>query len=314
MRAPSAMLCAALFCCTSAFADVTSRVNPKERYIKPKGLVIPQDKSTESIELRQALEEDASDQPLQGPGKKIDATTRPPTNRQYVDNPDATDRLKVHIIYAVPYGGIDRAFDLSSAIPNSISSANRWLAAQTKKKFLLDTYGDHLDITYGALPNTEAFYREQGPWAHDTVINDLRHIIKLDENKIWVVYYEGWHHYACADAQWQGKTTVIYMGACGMDASVVAQSPTADPDYHEFVFLHELIHNITGPSLEAPNISPTHGAHVADSRHDVMYAGDEMWEPSVLDYNNDDYYNKKSLPAALVNLADSPLLTKRQKK
>lgn len=312
MRTLLAIACAAVLCCSSALAGVTSKVNPKDRYVKPKSLVIPQDNSPESVELRKALEADASDRPVQETGKKTDATIRPPTNRQYYDNPDATDRLKVHLIYAVPYGGVDRAFDLSNAIPNSIGSANRWLAAQTKSKFLLDTYGDHLDITYGALPNTEEYYRQQGSGAHHAVINDLRYIIKLEENKIWVVYYEGWHHYACADAEWQGKTTVIYMSACGMDASVMAQSPTADPDYHEFVFLHELIHNTTGPSFEAPNIS--RGAHVGDSRYDVMYAGDEMWEPSILDYNNDDYYNRKSLPAGLMNLKDSPLLMNHQKK
>jgi hypothetical protein len=308
MRTLATMACTALLCCTYAQAGTTSTVNPKERYVKPPGLFIPQDNSPESVELRRAVEADASDRAPGDTGRKPDATARPPQNRQYVDNPDATGRPKIHLIYAVPYGSVDRGFDLSNAIPNLTSSANRWLALQTKNKFRMDTYGDHLDITFAALPNTEEFYRSQNGWTHFQVINDLWNMNQIQENKYYVVYYDGGHNYACADAQWQGKTTVVYMAACGLDTSVVAQTPSSDPDYHEFVFLHEVIHNTVGVSYEAPNHIGS--GHVGDSPQDVMYAGEQIWQPAILDYNNNDYYNRKSLPGTLLNLKDSTLLTR----
>jgi hypothetical protein len=310
MRKIFIMACAALLCAATAQANPLVKVNPKDRYSRPPGIVIPQDNSPDSIELRRAIEADASDRGMKSPdtGKKLDATTRPPQNRQYFDMVDATDRVKIHFIYAVPAGGFDRGFDLTNAIPYLSSSANRWLAAQTKKKFLLDTYEDHLDITFVSLPNSEDYYQSYGSGKHSAIVEELRSIGHIQQNKIYVVYYEGWHSYACADAEPRGPTTVVYMWACGIDSSSVAQSPTADPDYHEFVFLHEVVHNTVGISPEAPNSAG--GYHVTDSPEDLMYAGDQVWRPAILDYNNDDYYNRKSLPDPIVNLKDSTLLTR----
>ena len=69
-----------------------------------------------------------------------------------------------------------------------------------------------------------------------------------------------------------------------------------------------MVHLTTGISLDAPN--GTEFGHVGDSPEDLMYSGDQVWTPSIVDYNKDDYCNRKALPAGTANLTDSPLLSR----
>jgi hypothetical protein len=46
--------------------------------------------------------------------------------------------------------------------------------------------------------------------------------------------------------------------------------------------------------------------HVSDSPTDLMYAGDQPWQPSVLDFGKDDYFQHKN--AGCLDLAKSAFL------
>lgn len=73
-----------------------------------------------------------------------------------------------------------------------------------RKKFVLDTYENHLDITFVVLPSTDAFYQIQGVFKHNWIVEDLSRPGMLQSGKMYVIYYEGGHVSACADAAYQG--------------------------------------------------------------------------------------------------------------
>jgi hypothetical protein len=70
--------------------------------------------------------------------------------------------------------------------------------------------------------------------------------------------------------------------------------------------LHELLHTIGFVPTCAPHF--TRAGHVSDSNHDLMYAGDQPWYPSVLDYGHDDYFDAH-IPGC-PDVSDSPLLAR----
>ena len=77
--------------------------------------------------------------------------------RSTVDRADDFVGLQVHVIYAVPSDGIDRAFDTSGGIESSTASYQTWLAGQTGGRALrFDTYQGSLDITFQRLPRPDA--------------------------------------------------------------------------------------------------------------------------------------------------------------
>jgi hypothetical protein len=248
------------------------------------------------------------------------AAQNPPTNRLYRDNPDVGQFNMIHFIYAVPQGGVDRGLDLTTTIPYSVSTFNRWLATQTGGRVLmLDTYHHQLDITFVHLPQTDQAYQSYGVYQRDNIESDLHALGWMDPTKIYVVYYEGGHEAACADAphppELPGQVVVIYLhglenvpGVLPCAANSFAGSPTAAPGYWEYSTLHEIIHAHGIVSATAPHY--TLNGHVSDSSSDLMYAGSLPWAPSVLDFGRDDYYNPSGLPNGIVNFANSPFLSK----
>jgi hypothetical protein len=61
------------------------------------------------------------------------------------------------------------------------------------------------------------------------------------------------------------------------------------PGYWESSLLHEVLHSLGLVATCAPHY--TLDGHVSDDPRDVMYAGDQPWNPSVLDAGHDDYFD-----------------------
>jgi hypothetical protein len=250
-------------------------------------------------------------------GQTAITVTAPVPVRASTDRADELSGSQVHFIYAVPSGGTDRQLDLTGAIQNSVGSWQTWLGGQTGgRKMRVDTHQSLLDITYVALPRTDAVYVSYGTNIRDSIEADLKRLDQANAaGKIYEAYYEGGNTTACASAAWPpqlaGVVGVIYLkglasGPVPCANNALASSPTAAPGYMEFAAIHELLHLLGVVSTTAPN--HTLSGHVSTSPSDLMYAGSQPWTPSTLDANKQNYYNPAGLPAGVFNLANSPYL------
>jgi hypothetical protein len=292
--------------------------HPPSKFRQPKPYAIPQGNTANEIDLRRAIESDDSSSAKstqeQGAGKR-NASAVPPLNRSYQDNPDSTTEPMIHFIYAVPANGVDYGRDLTTLVPYAINSANRWLASQIRRKFRIDTYEGHLDITFVRLPNTEEFYESAGGFKLSQIETDMASALAQQPNKKYIVLYEGGDSRTCGEGFVGGATAAVYLrglenlGSASCFSQPWASSPVDPPGYHEFVVLHEIAHTLGAVSAGAPNYVPL--AHVGDTPEDLMYTGLAPWSPAIVDYGRNDYYNPRGLPGELVNLAFSPYLTKR---
>lgn len=252
------------------------------------------------------------------PATTVVAATPPaPPNRSAIDQPDDVQGSQVHLIYAIPDDGADRALDLNGVLANSAGSFNNWLAEQTGgRRLRFDTAGGSLDISFARLPGTDAAYDAFGVRKRDNIQADLGQMGLLKPNKIYAVYYDGGNARTCADAPLPpalpGQVAVYYLrgavpGFAPCDLSPFAPGPAAAAGYPELTMLHELLHALGTVDERAPYA--VGGGHVGLDPTDLMYAGPRPWNPQVLDFNKSNYYNPAGLPGGVFNLAESSYLT-----
>jgi hypothetical protein len=216
--------------------------------------------------------------------------------RATADRPDDLGGLQVHVVYAVPSDGADRAFDTSGDLENTTAANQRWLAAQTGGRALrLDTHLGSLDVTFHRLPRSDADYRALGRGARDLIEADLRAAGLVTSKKIYPVYYDGTNGVTCGGGSWppslQGTVGVYYLRSQipGLAPCFDYFAPPGGPSrYPEFSMLHEMMHVLGIVGTCAPH---HHDAgHVNESPTDLMWSGVGSWSPSVLDVGRDDYY------------------------
>jgi hypothetical protein len=247
----------------------------------------------------------------------VTAAPKAPLNRSNVDQPDDVQGSQVHVIYAIPSDGVDRAMDLSETLANTTRSFNNWLAGQTGgRRLRFDTVEGSLDISFVKLPKTDAAYDAFGHRKRDSIEADLNNLGLLKPNKIYAVYYDGNNVNTCADAPHPpalpGQVAILYLrgavpGFKPCDENAFAASPVAAPGYLDFTMLHELLHTLGAVDDRAPNA--VLNGHVGLDPTDLMYAGPSPWEPKVLDFNKSNYYNPAGLAGGIFNLAASSYLT-----
>jgi Divergent InlB B-repeat domain len=217
--------------------------------------------------------------------------------RSTVDRPDDRAGLQVHVVYAVPSDGVDRAFDTSGGIESSTGSYQTWLSGQTGGRVLrMDTFQGSLDITFQRLPRPDAEYVARGRGARDLIEQDLRAAGLVTWRKVYPVYYDGANDLVCGGAAWPpalpGTVSAFYLrsvipGLLPCFASGFA-GPGEPPRYTEFAVLHDFVHDlgIVGPC--APHFWDA--GHVNESPNDLMWSGTGSWTPSILDVGRDDYF------------------------
>jgi hypothetical protein len=237
-----------------------------------------------------------------------------------LDRPDDSDLFQIHFIYAIPNDGTDRFRDVSGEIELSANAANYWLSEQTGGSTLrYDTYNGELDITFMKFPYSSADFDALG----SRIISGFDQIIRDSgfdtSHKIYIVYYDGLielprGQLACGVAirgpdDW-GVTGTLYLRGYSEDlGELTCPNPTRTEnlaDWLELVMLHEVFHVLGASPGCGPN---TVGAHVEDSSYDIMsstFNPRTSAQLSVLDWNNDDYYNH-DIPGC-PDLADSVFL------
>jgi hypothetical protein len=237
--------------------------------------------------------------------------------RTTAERADVDAGPKVKLIYAVPSDATDRQFDTNGAMHRSVSSWQRWLAAQTGGRALrLDvTETGALDVAFLRLPRTEAAYANLGIAMRDALEADLAALGFNDGNKAYLVVFDGVNITACGSAPrpplLPGRVAGLYLrgtipGADPCATHSLAASATAAPGYLEFVSLHEVLHILGVVGAGAPNHA--FDGHVGHDPSDLMYAGVQPWTPSRLDQSRSNYFNPAGLGVGLPNLATTGYL------
>jgi hypothetical protein len=240
-------------------------------------------------------------------------------SRATVDRVDDSIAAQLHVIYALPSDGVDRALDTDGTLERSVSSFESWLAGKTDgRRLRLDTFAGALDITFLRLSRTDAELASHGALVRDEIEQELDAAGFDAPNKVYAVYYDGTSNFSCGGGAWPpslpGNVAALYLD--GLPESPVPcrsnpfAGPGAPPGYLEFAMLHEIMHTLGFVATCAPNHH--RAGHVSDNPDDLMWAGDGPWVPSgwgnvVLDAGGDDYYGHSN--AGCLDLDDSPLLT-----
>ena len=231
--------------------------------------------------------------------------------RATLDRPDDVRGPQIHVVYAVPRGGKDRLLDRKGVLADSVASWNRWLRAQTGGSELrLDTARGLLDVTFFQSPLRADEMEEQDGWVVTTLERELEDSNALAPGKVYAIYYDGPSNVGCGQGSWppyfSGRTAASYLrglrGACEKE-----RLSSWAPGYAEFGMLHEVLHALGFVPACARHDTGT--GHVMDSPDDLMYTGNQRWQPSRLDVGHDDYF--RAHIRGCLDLADSPYLVKR---
>lgn len=221
--------------------------------------------------------------------------------RSTVDRPDDFAGLQVHMVYAVPSDGIDRGFDSDGSIQNAVDSFQRWVSARTGgRTYRVDTYQGLADVTFRRMATPDHQY----PFV--PIITDLQEAGLIVPGKVYGVYYEGGApEQQCGGASWPqwpepATTTVaaIYLGGLGGACFLGFPPPGGQPNYTVFSMFHDVTHTFGIVGQCAPHHYAANPGHVNDSNTDLMYGGPLGWNPSVVDFGNDDYF-RASIPGCV---------------
>lgn len=238
-------------------------------------------------------------------------------SRSATNRADETALPKYRVLYVLPSDAVDRNLDTDGTLARTVSSWERWYAAQTGGRYLrLDTSDGALDVTFVRLTRTDAQMTAYGDFLRDSLEKQLAGLGQTGTaNTLILAYYDGGHATRCGSAALPptlpGVVAALYLK--GLAASAVpcgsnpfAASPTAAPGYLEFVGAHEALHLLGIVSPGAPNYIA--GSHVGNDPTDLMYAGSQVWRPATLDVAKNSYYNANGLASGLTNLAQSAYL------
>src|SRR6187455_3247423 len=179
----------------------------------------------------------------------------------------------------------------------SMSNFQGWLKGQTGGRGLkVDTAGGQVDITFHRFTETDAQLAANGINLRDAIESRLRAAGFDAYGKLYSVYYDGTGpHDHCGGGAWPpdlpGTVSAIYLRATygsGFTCYDPYRSRTG-LQIMDFAILHETLHTLGFVPTCAPH--HTRAGHTSDDPTDIMWAGEGSWNPSVLDYGHDDYFN-----------------------
>ena len=227
-------------------------------------------------------------------------TVTPLGRRTTRDRPDEASGVQVKFVYFTTANGRDIGLDTTGVLDNSVGSAQNWFISKTGKMFRQDTYRGKLDVVYFKSNMTDAQIAATGVDVLHELSRQLTEAGFTDPNKKYLIYYDGTSNLACGVAIPDGMGAV-YFAICGKQ---LVTSPTAPPDYYEFVMLHELIHTRGYVDPKAPD-------NMTSNPYHVPYQTDLMSGTSsggqYVDSTGHNYYGD-SVPAGVRNLKNDAIL------
>lgn len=190
-------------------------------------------------------------------------------DRSTVDRPNDAPGKNVHVIYAVPRGGVDHNFDTDGTIQSIVEAGQRLLFDQTHLSLRIDRYNRQVDVTFLQSAASEAdVVKGLGVFL---IQPELRAAGMDKPDTIYLVFFDGLGPSTyCGSSLRPGNFSLVYLGRCLGGAA----SRTA---------VHEVFHNLGIVPDGAKNyLAP---GHVSDSS--------DLMSPTVgtiVDINRDDYY------------------------
>ena len=170
--------------------------------------------------------------------------------------------------------------------------------------FIEKTGGPRLRLVAGSVPvvfvgDTDTQIAAYGDRVRDRVEELLQREGYDDPYRLYAVWYDGTSTFSCGGGAWppdlQGHVAALYLKGrydsgghtvdCAQDRF---SSDGVTVEINELKMLHEIMHTLGLVGRGAPH--HTREGHTSDSPRDLMYAGDEDWDPRVLDVGHDDYY------------------------
>ncbi len=222
-------------------------------------------------------------------------------NRVIEDRPDDIPGYQIHVLYVLPKDGNDTALDTNGKIATSVAAWQQWFLEQTGgQRLKLDNYQGVLDITFVRLQQTDAEIQSSDTKMRDRIEAELQALGFNKPQKVYAVYYGGSSSNSCGGNAWPpgktGNVAAVFLNSTGIrqgrpcETNKFATSIN-QPGGIELEIIHQIIHTIGAAQPCAPHYTekPLPG-HVSDSSKDLLYQGDELWQPSVLDVGRDDYF------------------------
>ena len=211
------------------------------------------------------------------------------TDRATMDRPDDLSGAQIHFVYAFPEDAEeDRNYDRAGDLTFIADQMQAWLQAEAGMGWRLDTYNGRLDVS--SLP-----IRWQGTQDLGRILDEFRAALEdregrpLNPQKKYAIFF----HYDGA----QGAFPVE-----GVANDTLALTLVSGPFHQKTAgtAIHEIIHTFGAVASCAPNATP--GAHVGDSRDDIMGGGGIIG--GVLDWGRDDYFRHDN--AGCLDISDNP--------
>jgi hypothetical protein len=208
-----------------------------------------------------------------------------------VDTDDPGGVFVVRGLYVLPRDGLDRRLAEDGTLARSVSAMQSWLYEQTgsRLRFLAEK------VPTVRLAETDAQIAARGDFVRDRVETLLRRAGFHDPRALYAVWYDGSSTTSCGGGAWppqlKGHVAALYLQGAYDDVNCAADAFTGDgvqPAINEFKMLHEILHTMGFVPRSAPH--HTRDGHTGDDETDLMYAGDGVWNPSVIDAAHDDYY------------------------
>jgi hypothetical protein len=180
----------------------------------------------------------------------------------------------------------------------SVSAMQNWFLGQTGSRLRIRP-----EIRTVVLNETDAQIAAQGEFVRDRIEVLLREMGFDQAFTLYAAWYDGVSHHACGGGAWPhgvaphpneqvpGHLAALYLRGAFDNVDCAADEFSSDgvtPAINEFKMLHEILHTMGIVSPAAPH--HVRRGHVSDDEHDLMWAGDGIWRPSVIDAGHDDYF------------------------
>jgi hypothetical protein len=179
-----------------------------------------------------------------------------------------------------------------------VSAMQKWFLSQTGSRLRIQP-----EIGTVVLNETGVQIAAHGVHVRDRIENLLREMGLIHAFTLYAVWYDGVSNHACGGGAWPhgvapppneqvpGHLAALYLQGAFDNVDCAADAFSSDgetPAINEFKMLHEILHTMGIVSPAAPH--HVRRGHVGDDEHDLMYAGDRIWRPSVIDAGHDDYF------------------------
>ena len=241
-------------------------------------------------------------------------------NRTIENRPDDVSGYQIQVMYVIPKDGKNEALDTSGKIANSVAAWQQWFIGQTKsQRFRLDTFNGTLDIPFVRLSQTDSQIKSTGAKARDRIEAELKTLGFNDPQKLYAVYYGGGSSVACGGNTFPpkkiGNVAVVFLQGKSQENRPCRSNQFAanvnQASYLDLEMIHRIVHGLGYAQPCATHYTqPKLPGHVSDSPKDLLYDGNEMWQPSILDIGHDDYF-RHNKPGCL-DLAKSVFLDPTQ--